>query len=80
MQVSPSLTRPLGQKQPGKQTPLWKEEGRVGGNENLQRGAGGLTRADGGASLLATVMEAIVVHKTLRALRRWNKRYLVLEK
>ena len=27
MQVSPSLTSPLGQKQPGKQTPLWKVVG-----------------------------------------------------
>ena len=78
MQVSPSLTNPLGQKQPGKQTPLWK-----GGGvdwDHLQRWAGGLARPDGGASLFAAVMEAIVVHKTLRALRRWNKRYLVLEK
>ena len=31
MQVSPSLTIPLGQKQPGKQTPLWKGKGSVGG-------------------------------------------------
>ena len=59
---------------------LERGRGRMGGDENLQRGAGGLTRADGGASLFAAVMEAIVVHQTLRALCRCDKRYLVLEK
>ena len=59
---------------------LERGRGRVGGNENLQRGAGGLTRADGGASLLATVMEAIVVHKTLRTFCGCDKRYLVLKR
>ena len=79
MQVSPSLTSPLGQKHPGKQTPLYKMGG-CGKRENLQRGAGRLTGADGGAILFAAVMEAIVVHKTFRAFCRCDKRYLVLKK
>ena len=48
--------------------------------DHLQWWAGGLARPDGGASLFAAVMEAIVVHQTLRALCRCDKRYLVLEK
>ena len=50
------------------------------GTGNLQRRAGGLTRADGGASLFAAVMEAIMVHKTLRTFCRCRKNIIVLKK
>ena len=71
----------LGRSSPGSR--LHSRKGRVGGRVgtgNLQRRAGGLTGADGGASLFAAVMEAIVVHETLRAFRRCDKRFLVLKR
>ena len=65
-----------------KADPTLERERKCGwvGTGNLQRRAGGLTGADGGASLFAAVMEAVVVHKTLRAFRRCDKRFLVLKR
>ena len=76
--MSPSRTRPLGQKQPGKQTPLWEKRKKQVFNRrrdelHLEGRAGGIALSESGAGLFTRVVEAVVVNLTLRAGGRCGK-------
>ena len=74
--MSPSRTKPLGQKQPGKQTPLL-EKRKTSFNRkdglHLECRAGGIAVSESGAGLFTRVVEAVVVNQTLGAGGRCGK-------
>ena len=77
--MSPSRTKPLGQKQPGKQTPLLKKEKQVFNREDglhLECRTGGIAVSESGAGLFTRVVEAVVVNQTLGAGGRCGKETL----
>ena len=78
--MSPSRTRPLGQKQPGKQTPLLEKRKKQVFNRrdglHLECRAGGLAVSESGAGLFTRVVEAVVVNQTLGAGGRCGKETL----
>ena len=80
MQLSPSRTRPLGQKQPGKQTPLLEKRKNKfltdGDGLHLECRAGGIAVSESGAGLFTRVVEAVVVNQTLGAGGRCGKETL----